>query len=172
VTVLIEAISVIIRVRTLEKKYPRGVFAYERDCPNGSFCMDRHLTRVGFMTPDDTRRFVERLQTLGFEHLRDGEAVDLVVVDQHHGPTSRCRWLKAARHPAGFAFAWKARTVPGSFAYPDGWTPAQSAALSFAGEEEAAQRLLTLKRENGLEIALDFETGREVFIARSRDAEH
>ena len=131
--------------------------------------MDRHLTRVGFMAPDDVRRFVERLLALGFVHLRDGEAVDLVVVDQLHGPTSRCRWLKAARHPSGFAFAWKARTQPGSFAYPDGWTPAQSAALDFASEEEAAERLLTVKREKGLDIALDFKTGREVFIARSPD---
>ncbi|MFN0098939.1 MAG: hypothetical protein ACKVS7_09720 [Gemmatimonadaceae bacterium] len=171
-TVLVEAISVIIRIPTLEKKYPGGLFAYERDCPNGSFCIDRHLTRVGFMAPDDTRRFVERLQKLGLEYLRDGEAVDLVVVDQLYGPTSRCRWLKAARHPDGFAFAWKARTVPGSFAYPDGWSPAQSAALDFAGEEEAAERLMTLKREKGFEVALDFKTGREVVIARSTDTEN
>lgn len=166
-SVLVEAISVIIPLETLRAKYPGGPVAYARDCPNQSFCKDRHLTRVGFMTPDDTRRFVEKLLLLGFTHALGAEAIDLVVVDQSHGPTLPCRWLEAGRHSAGYAAAWKAGTVPGKLAHPPGWTPAQSAALQFASEEEAADRLLPLKRKDGLEVMLDFKTGREVHIGRA-----
>ena len=36
-SVLVEAINVIVRKETLEHKYPGGLQAYEKDCPNKSF---------------------------------------------------------------------------------------------------------------------------------------
>ena len=51
--VLLEAISVIVRRETLERKYPGGVDGYARDCPNRTFCADEYLTRVGFTGPPD-----------------------------------------------------------------------------------------------------------------------
>jgi hypothetical protein len=46
---------------------------------------------------------VERLESLGIVHQRDGRAADLVVVDQIHGPTSQCDWIEGGRHPDGYS---------------------------------------------------------------------
>jgi hypothetical protein len=105
-SVLCEAISVIIPISVLDTKYPGGMDAYRRACPNATFCADLHLTRVGFMVPDDVRRFVERLLAARLIHLQRRSALDLVVVDQLRGPTTPCEWLMAGRHPAGYSAAW------------------------------------------------------------------
>jgi hypothetical protein len=72
--VLVEAISVVVPIAVLEKKYPRGAAQYERDCPNGTYCADEHLTRVGFMVPGDVGAFVERLSRLGLVFQLDGRS--------------------------------------------------------------------------------------------------
>jgi hypothetical protein len=167
-SVLVEAISVIVPITVLEAKYPGGVAQYERDCPNATYCADEHLTRVGFMAPADTLAFVERLERLGLVHLRDGRAVDIVVVDQLRGPTSVCDWIAAGRHADGYAAAWLAHTVPGWFAHPKGWTVDQSAQMRFVSNEEADERILGLSRDENLETVLDYETGKQLYIGRVR----
>ena len=64
--VLVEAISVVIRLETLAEKYTGGVDQYAQDCPNGTFCMDGNIVRVGFMSPDDVNAFIGNLERLGF----------------------------------------------------------------------------------------------------------
>jgi hypothetical protein len=164
-SVLVEAISVIVPLETLRAKYPGGPEAYEDDCPNSTFCRDEHLTRVGFMSPHDVRWFVDQLADLGLEHVRDGRAVDLAVVDQFRGPTTPCDWLEAGKHPDGYAAAWKAGTIPGAFAYPPGWTPQQSRDLHFVSSEEVDERVLELAREDGVDVFLDFKTGKLMYIS-------
>jgi hypothetical protein len=122
-SVLCEAISVIIPISVLDTKYPGGMDAYRRACPNATFCADLHLTRVGFMVPDDVRRFVERLLAARLIHLQRRSALDLVVVDQLRGPTTPCEWLMAGRHPAGYSAAWLSGTSPGALAHPNGGHP-------------------------------------------------
>jgi len=61
-SVLVEAISVIVRISTLRDKYPSGVDAYRALCPNRTYCADEPLTRIGFMVPDDVRGFVKILE--------------------------------------------------------------------------------------------------------------
>lgn len=92
-SVLAEAISVIVPRDVIVRKYPGGLVGYERDCPNRTYCADDHLTRVGFMNPTDVEAFVRRLTSLGFVHLSHGASIDLCVVDQHRGPTAACAWL-------------------------------------------------------------------------------
>jgi hypothetical protein len=166
-SVLVEAITVVVPLETLRSKYPGGPEAYERDCPNRTYCADEFMSRVGFMAPDDVRRFVERLQLLGFTHLHNGRAVDLVVVDQLRGPTSQCDWLEAGRHPDGYSAAWKSGTIPGWFAHPAGWTPRQSGEMQFVGTDEAKESLLRLTQEPGMDVVLDFRTGKEVYVGRT-----
>jgi hypothetical protein len=40
--ILIEAISIFVRVETIEQKYPGGLDFYAQDCPNATFCEVRH----------------------------------------------------------------------------------------------------------------------------------
>lgn len=166
-SVIAEAISVVVRRDVLAAKYPGGFAAYQRDCPNRTFCFDDNITRVGFMAPTDVESFVRRLTSVGFVHLRDGRSVDICVVDQNRGPTAPCDWLDGGKHPDGYSAVWLKGTVPGTMFAPSGWRPSQSRGLTFVPTEEAPERLLGLANEDGLETHLDFKSGKQVFIGRS-----
>jgi hypothetical protein len=93
-SVLIEAISVVMRADELLKKFPGGWDAFKGIVPNQTLCADNEIVRVGFMTPQDVESFIKKLQLVGLEFLRDGEAIDIAVVDQTRGLTSKCAWLE------------------------------------------------------------------------------
>ena len=92
--VLIEAISVVIRAGVLLKKFPGGWEAFQQFVPNKTLCADTEIVRVGFTSPKDVESFIEKLQNVGFEFLRSGEAMDIAVADQINGFTSECSWLE------------------------------------------------------------------------------
>jgi hypothetical protein len=165
-SVLIEAISVIVPRLVLEAKYPGGVSQYEQDCPNGTYCADEHLSRVGFMAPPDARGFIEGLEQLGFIHVKHGQAVDLVVVDQFRGPTTRCDWIEGGRYPNEYSAVWLAGTIPGGFVHPSGWRVGQSSKMHFTPNSEVDERFVRLAREKNLETLLDYKTGKQVYVGR------
>jgi hypothetical protein len=169
-SVLVEAISVIVPRVVLEAKYPGGTAQYQRDCPNRTYCADEHLTRIGFMAPADVQEFVSALEKVGLVHQRDGQALDLVVVDQRRGPTTPCRWVEAGRHPDGYSAAWLAGTIPGWFAHPKGWTVQNSKQLELSTTEEAEQRFLRIAREKNVETLLDYFTGKQMYMGRTNSA--
>jgi hypothetical protein len=165
--VLVEAISVIVRAETVNALYPGGVAEFEVRAPNRTFCSDGHLVRVGFMARQDVKAFVASLQTRGFA-FHDGDAfVDVAVVDQMHGPTARCPWLRTGRHPLGFSVAWLKGTSPSPMAAPMGWEIEQSSKLKLHLPDDAGERLLPLAREGMVEVLLDLETGKEVRTGRT-----
>src|SRR5687767_5585754 len=93
--VFVECISIIIPVRVLEERYPGGVKAYELSCPNQTFCRDKHLTRIGFMSPTDAREVVASITAISSLTLLDnGAFADIAVVDGFLGPTALCPWLE------------------------------------------------------------------------------
>lgn len=95
--VLVEAISVVVRRSRIDAVYPGGWPQFERDCPNGTLCADAELARLGFLSPAEIGEAISWLEENGLR-FHDGEqAVDLVVVDQLRGPTTRCDWLEFAR---------------------------------------------------------------------------
>jgi len=161
VAVLVEALSVIVRNATLAVLYPGGVSGYAADCPNRTFCSDGILTRVGFMAPDDVAAFVERLEGCGLVFLRDGAATDLVVVDQHQGPTTRCGWLEVGEDAAGIRCCWLCGSARGATATPVGWTPDQR--LTFVATEEIDHRLTFVESRDGMDVWRDEATGKEVY---------
>jgi hypothetical protein len=165
-SVLVEAHSVIVRLAALRDKYPGGVDAYRENCPNSTFCADEHLARIGFMMPDDVRGFVESLTRRGLVGLRGGEAIDIVIVDQFHGPTDRCSWIEGGRHPEGHGEVWLAGTEPGEFVAPEGWTIGQSQRMNFVALENIAEVHFPLGTDDGLEVVLDLKTGQERYIGR------
>jgi hypothetical protein len=55
--VLNEGYSVVVRNATIAAKYPGDMAAYQRECPNATFCADDHVSRVGFMVLQDAQAF-------------------------------------------------------------------------------------------------------------------
>jgi hypothetical protein len=166
VSVLAEALSVIVRRSTLETKYPGGVEGYRRDCPNATFCADKHLTRIAFMVPPDVQRWIDHLTRAGLIFVVNKQAVDFVVVDQRQGPTVPCSWIEGGRHPDGYSAVWLAGTIPGELEHPPRWTPAQSKSLGFISNAEVAERVLAIGRVGSTDVFLDFKTGKEVYVGR------
>jgi len=170
--VLIEALSVVVRVKTIEEKYPGGMIYYERDRPNATYCCDGLLTLVGFMTPDHVGGFIETLESHGFmvfdPYAEEEEFLDLAVVDQFTGPTRPCKWLSYDRHPDGYSFAWLTGEEPGELTTPEGWDLENSLSKKhvFIPTDQDEPRIRFLRSEETLDVFLDEQTGKEVYVAR------
>lgn len=90
--VLVEGISVIVRMDRLHACFGDWK-SFESIVPNHTLCADGELVRVGFMAPDDAEGFCSSLERWGLHYLMEGEARDLVVVDQLHGLAASCDWV-------------------------------------------------------------------------------
>jgi len=97
--VLIEAISVVVRKDAIKAKFPGGWPALVAGVPNRTLCHDEDIARVGFMSPEDVRSYVDGLECSGLQYLVDGEAHDLAVVDQEVGILVSVGWLEIAALP-------------------------------------------------------------------------
>ena len=95
--VLVEGISVVVRLSAIETKVSGGWDQFRSLVPNSTLCADDELARVGFLMPDRVAAFVELLEDQGLAFLVGGEAVDLAVVDQQAGLTVNCDWLEFSR---------------------------------------------------------------------------
>jgi hypothetical protein len=184
--VLVEGISVITRRDSIDAKCRGGWNGFLDEVPNATLCFDEEIARVGFMAPPDVEEFVARLEARGLVFLADGEARDIAVVDQQHGLTSECDWLEFARLSVGeagnkVAACWffdGPRVAAGihlrgksmNLATPPGWTYEESLSrrFSFVATERLNERLEFLRSEGGMDVFLDRETGKEVFVGRGR----
>ena len=170
--VLVEALSVVIRVSTLEEKYPGGLDAYARECPNRTFCCDGQITRVGFMTPTDVRAFVMSLQRKGLEPFGDDCWNDVAVVDQQSTRTTApCDWLMSGRKFDGPVFACLKGddAAPIEIRVPVGWKyeGSLSQQYGYVPKEEMPERMVFLRSEGMQDFYLDRATGKEVCVGRT-----
>jgi hypothetical protein len=161
--VLVEAISVIVRLDAIERRFRGGWREFENVVPNGTLCADDKLARVGFMSPPDVESFVRHLEKGGLTFVKDGQAVDIAVVDQMRGLTMPSEWLEFAhlslgetgnkvaacwlfegpRIAAGIHMPSKSMTL----ATPEGWTydDSLSANFKFVGNDEMDEKLKFLR---------------------------
>ena len=75
--VLVEGISVVVRVDAIIEKLSGGWIQFLELVPNKTLCTDGKLVRVGFMVPQDTKRFVDKLETRRLTFFDGRKAVDL-----------------------------------------------------------------------------------------------
>lgn len=137
--VLVEAITVITRLSSIESHFHGGIDAFHALLPNASSCADAHLIRVGFMTPQDMQQFVDQLVAGGLRLFDGQHFVDVAVVDQMNGPTAPTPWLNIYQITEDrIQFAALAGTDPGELVVPTSWTVEDSLYRtgSFAREEE------------------------------------
>lgn len=182
--VLVEAISVIVRRDAINARFSGGWRQFLAIVPNSTLCSDENLARVGFMSPPDIEAFVRRLERGGLTFVRDGQAVDIAVVDQMRGPTMPAEWLEFSHLTLGgtknkVAACWLfegPRIAAGihmpakgmTLATPDGWTyeNSLSANFKFVENEEMQEKLKFLRHEDGTDVYLDRSTGEEVYVGR------
>jgi tetratricopeptide (TPR) repeat protein len=162
--VLIEGYSVVVRNSTIAARYPDGVEGYERDCPNGSFCSDAHLSRVGFMVQRDADYFVAGLAAKGLTPYRNDAAEDVALLDAVEGLVLPCDWLEVGRY-RGVTLAWLAGSEPGDLHAPAGWD--FESAMVYMPAHEARERLEFLRSEDDVDVYQDRATGKEYYIGRT-----
>ena len=170
--VLAEAISVFVRVSDIHTKYPGGWEGFRLDISNQTLCSDNEIARVGFMTPSDLQEYVRRLEMVGFKYLDNGTAIDLVVVDQMGGPTTRCDWIEFGKIEIDGHQVAACRMV-GSKATklfsPDGWRyeGSLSQTYGFVPSQKEEKSLKFLRHHDEIDFYLNLLTGKEVSVARS-----
>jgi hypothetical protein len=163
-SVLIEAVTMVVPKRVLDVSYPGGTEAFvlalaglER--PPRFVCDgDPELVAASFSDQPHLRPAYELLE----EYLvcDDGERfMELALVEQRQGPPMPCEWLEWKNHKDGFTYAWHAGGEPGDLAVPEEWTPEQSRALVRRDIRDEPGRAMRLSSENGRETWLDLTTG-------------
>lgn len=170
--VLVEAISVIVRRDPIAVGYPGGWDGFVADCPNQTLCADTELARVGFMSAPDVEEFCRRLGSCGLVFLRDGQCVDIAVVDQMRGPTAPCDWIEFGHvdidgHPVAACRLTGRRDS--HLITPDGWQyeGSLSASFGFVPDEHLDKSLAFLRHEDGLDVYCNRLTGKLVYVGRT-----
>lgn len=176
-SVLVEALTLVVPKRVLDMSYPGGTDAYleallHSERPPRFICNgDVHLVNASFYDPEHILRATELLTAHGIVSVDDGKFVEMACVDQAFGPTMPCEWLEWRRHRDGFTWAWYAGTEPGDMAAPDGWSAEQSRELVREDMRDEPGRCLRLSAEGDVETWLDFATG-HVLAGLPQRAEH
>jgi hypothetical protein len=122
-SVLVDAITVVIRCDAIERAIPGGVPAFAESVPNRTFRTDGRLAAVAFMTHDDAEIYLGSLEPLGLRLADHGKSCDMVVIDMPYGPMLPCDWIDLGIDPDGTRFAWLRGTEPGTLAAPTWWRP-------------------------------------------------
>ena len=78
--VLIEAISVIVRIPAIQEKYIGGWESFKNNSPNNTLCADSYLARLGFMIQTDVESFVKELENKGLLFIDGEKTIDIVIV--------------------------------------------------------------------------------------------
>ena len=172
--VLVEGISVVTRAAVVQSKYPGGFDAFVSDCPNRTLCADGELVRVGFMAPDDMRDFVERMDSHGIKYAANGQAVDLVIVDQRQGMAVSCSWAEFGRVSMGEDQTKKVgacRAVDSdidTLVTPEGWSyeDSLSAHHSFVEPDALADAMDFVRADDKVDVYRDKRTGKLVYVGR------
>ena len=108
----LECVSVIVRIRAIEERYPGGLTAYRDDCPNNSYLQDDHLTRVGFMSTAEADQYLGEVAAEGLRVTNDPSTSDALMVCNSREPIARCDWLVIGEHD-GVTACWLNGSPPG-----------------------------------------------------------
>ena len=97
------------------------------------------------------------------EFVEDGVVQDIVVLDQHRGPTAQCDWIGFNQNADGSSIAWLVGHPQGVMAVYDKWTPND---MMFR-DGQVSETMKFLREEDGLDVYLDLKTGQECFRPQS-----
>jgi hypothetical protein len=172
VAVLIEAISVVVKISAIQERYPGGWDAFKKNVPNQTLCADSKIARVGFMSPADVEAFVKSLEKNNLVFQSNGDTQDLAVVDQQRGFSLTCSWAEFGTVQIDGNKISACQVIgdeSGEIMFPDGWQyeGSLSQTFAFAPTEHVDKSLKFLRHEKGLDVYLNTLTGKEVYIGRT-----
>jgi hypothetical protein len=76
-------------------RFPGGLAAFESNAPNGTFCTDGVISRVGFMVEADARTFINTLASQGMASSIAELHAEIALFIQGHGFSHSCSWLQS-----------------------------------------------------------------------------
>jgi hypothetical protein len=120
-SVLIEAITVVLRNDAVDRCFPGGMPVLAKSSPNPTFRTDGTLAAIGFMAPADVEVYILALEKAGLQFVERGRCCDIAVIDEIHGPTVRCDWVEIGTDSDGTRFAWLRGTAPGAMVAYASW---------------------------------------------------
>ena len=166
-SVLVEALSLVIPRTILDASYPGGTETFmldmcEPDIPARLVCADDQLVSVSFPHADAALGIGAHLLDLGITAVDEDCFLELAFVDQEDGPTMPCDWIEWQTDAGGVTSCWLAGTEPEPLHASATWTPEHSRRLAFQGHRAEPGRGVKLADENGVETWLDFQTGHVV----------
>lgn len=165
VAVLIEDHNLVVKVSTLERKYPGGLLAYRRHTLRFGFCCDGLITRVGSHAGSDIDALVAMLRDREFEIVDEFGYREVAVVDEGRGITTNCSWLRTGKRPSGPAYAYLSDTDPNRLiALPVGWSLEHGSAEAAREPNEVPRQLLFLRRDGSANVFLNKRTGELVRV--------
>jgi hypothetical protein len=172
--VLVEAISVIIRIQAIRDKYPGGWDSFVRSVPNATLCYDDELARVGFMSPNDCESYVENLELGGhLVYVKDGKCEDIAVADQQQGCYKACDWAEFRQvelEPGETVFAARLKGCSSQRLYfPADWEYEKSLSrkFTFVPVRKMDQSMRFVRHEANCDVYLDLSTGKETLVGRT-----
>ena len=166
-SVLVEALSLVIPRTVLDASYPGGTETFmldmcEPDVPARLICADDQLVSVSFPGADAALGVGAHLLELGITAVDEDCFLELAFVDQTAGPTMPCDWIEWQTDAAGVTSCWLAGTEPEPLHTSATWTAEHSRRLAFQGHRDEPGRGVKLADEDGVETWLDFQTGHVV----------
>ncbi len=93
-TVLVEGVSVIIKLEAINRIIPDGWEGFRQHVPNFAWSKDDNIVRLGFLDGDEAKEYAKKLESLNLVYQGSEGAQDFALVDQIYGITSRCNWLE------------------------------------------------------------------------------
>ena len=167
-SILVEALTIVVRRITLDLSYPGGhaawIARHQADsAPARYVSVDDHLVGVSFFS-DALEEELAHLADAGLVVLDDEEFQDIAVVDQAEGLGFPCSWLEWMRPPVDgdraplYSMVWLHGTDPGTLAVPDGWTAGGSELIPQQLRNVPA--MLLLAQLDDADEWLDVSTGR------------
>ncbi len=163
-SVLVEAITVVFRNSSIERNVQGGIETVQKNPPNSTYRTDGLLSAVSFMDPEATEQFVKSLSDVRLVFMENGTAKDIAVLDQHRGITSPCDWIEFYKNDDGVSGCYLIGHPVGDFAVYDNWNSENNLIFN---DDDAADTLRFIREENGLDVYLNIETGKDVFRPHS-----
>lgn len=176
--VLVEGISVIIKAESVTEKFPGGWKAFEANPPNKTLCADGELIRIGFMVPDDVKRYIGTLAEYDIQYLVNGKAEDLIVADQQRGFAAPCDWAEFGRIPLDLnntkiiAACRKTGSTVNQVVMPDGWNFEESLSSRFLFVPDGNEMSYAAEPghpDDGVDVYTDPDSGKKLYQGRVKD---
>ena len=163
-SILIEALCLVVPNRVLDVSYPGGAPAFIDDLSTRDdlryVITDGILCAASMFDPGVAVELANHLEEHGIVGAEDRQALEFVLTDMEVGTTIPCDWIETVRHPHGFMIAWAVPGERGPMAVPGDWDPSRSWGLGREDVRNTPERNVILAREEGFDTFLDLETGR------------